>query len=100
MPTVIIKLVRQTKLQIIFTKKRMIFRMTRIKKFGFELVNCFDFFLFRKFLCDDFLDGFLKRFSATKDLRFLFSLLRPAILLSFLPFYRYSRELFSENRIF
>ena len=74
--------------------------MTLIKKFGFELVNWFDFFLFRKFLRDDFLDGVLKRFSAIKDFRFLFSFLKPAILLSFILFYSHSREVFSKNRIF
>ena len=94
-----IKLVRQANLQIIFKQMRLIFRKTLIIKFGFELVARFGFFFFCKFLCEDFIDESLKRFSAIKDLRFLFPFLKPAILLSFFPFYSYSGEVFSKNRI-
>jgi hypothetical protein len=59
----------------------------------------FELFFVGNFFCD-FLECFLKRFSAIKDLRFLLFFLMPAILRSFFFFYRYFFNLFSRNRVF
>ena len=104
MPKKIIKLVRQVSPQIIRKKKRVIFLKNLIKKFEFELEleleADFDFFFCEDLFLNDEIDVFLKRFSAIKELRFLFSFFVPAILSSFLPFYSYFVHELSENRTF